>query len=536
MYYKGELIEGADPETFEVLNEYSFSKDKEHIWYQQFDDIGQNIMLVHLESADPQTFKVLSPWYAKDQYNVYSSLDYSASLIFEADPQTFVTINEYYGKDKNEVYFYGSKIAGANSETFVGLAIPETKHVQYAKDVNYVYYRKGIIAKADIVTFEVVSDRYTKDMNYVYSFGKIVEGSNPENCTAENLDGCEGIIEKNELPEGYEIKEDGVYYQGELIERADSKTFKGTPEFLVDPCYASEKPYYEAEDANHKYLYGRMIAEVQKSVLTKITEGVGVGSYYKDKNSVYLVSYVSCDGVHAGDGPLLVMDEFDSDTIKFIGTCQTWEGTGGFPPDYIFKDKNGIYCGNTFIESADPETFKIIGSARAIGLGTVSYSIDKESVFEGGRLLIDKDPNTFKVPEEYRPTACLAPDTKILMSDGSYKNIENIKVGDLVTSYEIETKEYKTAKVDKVIKRKDPLVIINDTLRAAPDEPVYLANGNIKEAIDIKTGDHLLGEKGNAVKVIETRYDAQVVDTYDFTLENSNNFFADGYLVGIPDL
>ena len=27
-------------------------------------------------------------------------------------------------------------------------------------------------------------------------------------------------------------------------------------------------------------------------------------------------------------------------------------------------------------------------------------------------------------------------------------------------------------------------------------------------------------------------YNEEVVDTYDFTLENGNNFFADGYLVG----
>jgi len=132
--------------------------------------------------------------------------------------------------------------------------------------------------------------------------------------------------------------------------------------------------------------------------------------------------------------------------------------------------------------------------------------------------------------------ACLATGTKITMADGSYKNIEDIKVGDMVISFNFETKEYSSAKVNKVIKRKDPLVIINNILRVAPDEPIYLADGKVKDAEDIKVGDSLINEKGGQVKVNTVESNIELVDTYDFTLEKNFNFFADGYLVHTPNL
>ncbi len=191
VYYKGELIEEADPETFKALNEFSFSKDKNHVWYLEFDDMGRNLLLTELEDADPQTFEVLTLWYAKDVQRVYSSLEYHVSPIIGADSKTFITIDGYYGKDKNNVYFYGVEIKDSDSETFVGLGID----VQYAKDIKNVYHREKLIEDADPETFKIVNRQYTKDKNNVYDWGKIVEGVDPANCTAENLEGCEASIE-----------------------------------------------------------------------------------------------------------------------------------------------------------------------------------------------------------------------------------------------------------------------------------------------------------------------------------------------------
>ena len=66
--------------------------------------------------------------------------------------------------------------------------------------------------------------------------------------------------------------------------------------------------------------------------------------------------------------------------------------------------------------------------------------------------------------------ACLAAGTTVSMADGSYKDIENVKVGDVVKS------SNGNEAVAKVIQREDPIITINGTLKAAPDEVVYLAN------------------------------------------------------------
>ncbi len=130
--------------------------------------------------------------------------------------------------------------------------------------------------------------------------------------------------------------------------------------------------------------------------------------------------------------------------------------------------------------------------------------------------------------------ACLAAGTKITMSDGTKRNIEDIKVGDWVKSFDEKTGNLKNAEVAKTIKRKDPLVIVNNILRMAPDEVVYLANGKTKTAEKLKVGELLQGENKKEIKIDSINYSNEKVDTYDFTLKDANNFYADGFLVKTP--
>ena len=81
--------------------------------------------------------------------------------------------------------------------------------------------------------------------------------------------------------------------------------------------------------------------------------------------------------------------------------------------------------------------------------------------------------------DEWR--ACLAVGTKILIADGSYKNIEDIRQGNLVTSFDAATGGRIDASVASIIQRQDPIITINDVLKAAPDEVLYLANGKFAD-------------------------------------------------------
>ena len=131
--------------------------------------------------------------------------------------------------------------------------------------------------------------------------------------------------------------------------------------------------------------------------------------------------------------------------------------------------------------------------------------------------------------DEWR--ACLAVGTKILIADGSYKNIEDIRQGNLVTSFDAATGGRIDASVASIIQRQDPIITINDVLKAAPDEVLYLANGESKQAGSLQIGDQLLGENGQLITVRTITYSAEPVPTYDLILQNGQNFFASGYLV-----
>lgn len=126
--------------------------------------------------------------------------------------------------------------------------------------------------------------------------------------------------------------------------------------------------------------------------------------------------------------------------------------------------------------------------------------------------------------------ACLTAGTKILMADGSYKKIEEIKIGDQVVSWDRHAEKRISATVQYVMQRQDPIITINGALRAAPDEVVFLANGGTAMVENLSLGDQLLDENNNPVIVKSIDYPG-AEKTYDLSLSNGDGFYADGYLV-----
>ena len=89
------------------------------------------------------------------------------------------------------------------------------------------------------------------------------------------------------------------------------------------------------------------------------------------------------------------------------------------------------------------------------------------------------DPLTVTVNSWYG--SCFLAGTQITMADGSYKNIQDIKVGDMVQSYYEDIGIVLPACVSKVSQHSademtDYYVIINNKLRATPNHPIYINN------------------------------------------------------------
>jgi hypothetical protein len=550
------IVSDADAGTFEVIG--LFAKDKNHVYCDN--DV--------VEGFDIQTFENINDWYIADVDSIYFCDGlYGVDIIDRNEFCPFKIFEDKYARDNNYVYYEGRILEDANPASF---SVIDSESDDYSKDDKNVFIRAWKTEATDPQTFELSkrAKDYARDKNNFYYKGHKLDFSIDWR-TLTNV--CSSY--DNSLVWGLAKDRNYLYLNGEILEGFNPKTF----EYLAVDYYKDIKEKYVI--TNLEVCYN---GEVVKSESVIIPDDIPEEyfndgqSYYTDAESSveyqlsvnqneFRTDYFSCCGgidcrnykikevphIHRmSNGDVLIFATYNKSRGNVCGLNgaidynifniylldseehilkRVFSGlSDGAQFESDFGDR-GLFGGRTnFILSNDWREIKLENQVGGIVWSAGKYCYDFETkeyiLCEQGDYVLGKE------------RACLASGTKILMSDGSYKNIENIQVGDLVTSFKIEMKEYKTAKVDKVIKRKDPLVIINNTLRAAPDEPVYLADGNIKEAVDIKIGDYLISEKGNAIEVVETRYDAKVVDTYDFTLENGDNFFADGYLVGTPDL
>lgn len=147
---------------------------------------------------------------------------------------------------------------------------------------------------------------------------------------------------------------------------------------------------------------------------------------------------------------------------------------------------------------------------------------------------------------------CFPAGTKVSMGNGGVKNIEDVSVGDIVLSYNEETKEIEAK---KVIQTKNP--IHNDLVRyeldnglvltSTFDHPIYvngleLASFNPeitseryqigKDIAQIKVGDIVKLSNMEESKIVKIEALPEVdTQTYIITVEDNHNFYANNILV-----
>lgn len=166
VWYKDQLVEGADPATAEA-DDYPLFHDKRDYYYE-----GKAIGV-----ADIQSFKVLKCdedelWAVDKQYVYFDSL-----RIDDSDPATLELIGTFEAKDKRHIYYFGRILEGADPETY------QILDGNYAKDSKHVWFCGDIIEDADVETFEAESTHdFEKpdahDKHGDFRHGKRIEGKN----------------------------------------------------------------------------------------------------------------------------------------------------------------------------------------------------------------------------------------------------------------------------------------------------------------------------------------------------------------------
>ncbi len=155
------LIRGADSKTFKTMHHSSYAKDKNYAYFK-----GEII-----KDADPETFESVLDYYAKDIHHGF----YEDKLLENSDGNSFEVINRGpYSKDKSDYYYNAYKIEVSDYKSFKIL------DDSWSKDKSFYYIQASSVVVhkyplSDYDSFELLKGGYAKDKFKVYYFGDVVD-------------------------------------------------------------------------------------------------------------------------------------------------------------------------------------------------------------------------------------------------------------------------------------------------------------------------------------------------------------------------
>jgi hypothetical protein len=150
---------------------------------------------------------------------------------------------------------------------------------------------------------------------------------------------------------------------------------------------------------------------------------------------------------------------------------------------------------------------------------------------------------------------CFLKDTKILLKDSEYKNIQDLSENDILKSSNIQdldnnnvdieyllnwyTKDFKYQESNTIVKElykhsTEQYYIINDELKITPEHLLFVKKNDIYEwysAKNIKIGYELLNSENKFIKVESIEEVNKRADVYNIKIEGTMNYYADNYLV-----
>lgn len=149
VYYFRNIVDDADPETFEVIGSY-FAKDRQHAYFC-------SRKCHKIDSADTDTFRVspvVSNWanarvYAQDADSVFFCAELEenepCTPLPDSDPNSFTYLGKFFSRDVGNVFFRADIVKGADAASFEMTAADDHSGLYRAQDNNntYVIQRVG---------------------------------------------------------------------------------------------------------------------------------------------------------------------------------------------------------------------------------------------------------------------------------------------------------------------------------------------------------------------------------------------------------
>ena len=379
IYFYGNKLKLKDAKKFKLIKNTGimttskiivYGKDDENVYVITPDDAPGNIRII--ENADKDTFEVMeNNRYSKDKNNIYYLGNYGIVKLEDVDKVSFVISEQFpFSYDRKNVYYAGKKVDGVTSAGLKVIRRPnepidfisdnknlyrlveifdennrELKSVKavaiknpkvdfktfeifdewpnYFHDKNNVYYENKLyqiplkkIEEADRKSFTLLNSEFSKDNKNIYYYGNKIKDLNSE----------EFEFEGNNF-----IKElDIVYFLKNKDKAYALKTEIGKETCEIVPLNVDTKTFkYSNADA---YTNGLTTAESN--------------GYLQDKNGVY---YFDMNKLNKFSSDNIFSKIEGADIHSFI---QLMFGYA--------KDKDKVYFEGKELKGADVKSFKII--------------------------------------------------------------------------------------------------------------------------------------------------------------------------------
>ncbi len=379
IYFYGNKLKLKDAKKFKLIKNTGimttskiivYGKDDENVYVITPDDAPGNIRII--ENADKDTFEVMeNNRYSKDKNNIYYLGNYGIVKLEDVDKASFVISEDFpFSYDRKNVYYAGKKVDGVTSAGLKVIRIPN-EPINFISDNKNLYRLVEIFdennselksvkavavknPKVDFKTFEIFDEwpNYFHDKNNVYYENKLYQIPLKK---IEEADRKSFILLNSEFSKDNK----NVYYYGNKIKDLNSEEF----EFLGNSFIKDLDIVYFLKNKDKAYA---LKTEIGKETYETVPLNVDTKSFKYSDSDTYTNGLTTAEsngylqdknGVYYFD--MNKLNKFSSDNIFS-------KIEGADIPSFVqlmfgyAKDKDKVYFEGKELKGTDVKSFKII--------------------------------------------------------------------------------------------------------------------------------------------------------------------------------